>query len=61
MKGKLEGTRRNGEFGMRDVTEPWFNGELQNNEYRTAEFRRVVSLCSVFYGIDRMHKKNESQ
>jgi hypothetical protein len=25
------------------------NSEPQNNEYRTAEFRRVDSLCSVFF------------
>jgi hypothetical protein len=31
------------------------NSELQNIEYRTAECRRVESLCSVFFKIDRIH------
>ncbi len=26
-----------------------YNSEPQNNEYRTAEFRRVVSLRSIFF------------
>ena len=29
--------------------------EPQNIEYRTAEFRRVVSLRSIFLKIDRIH------
>ncbi len=34
----------------------FISSEPQNNEYRTAEFRRVVSLCSFFfYKIDRIH------
>ncbi|CAB1059337.1 hypothetical protein D1BOALGB6SA_4099 [Olavius sp. associated proteobacterium Delta 1] len=33
-----------------------FKSEPQNIEYRTTEFRRKVSLCSVFFcKIDRMH------
>jgi hypothetical protein len=28
---------------------PEWNSEPQNNEYRTAEFRRMVSLRSVFF------------
>jgi len=31
------------------------NSEPQNNEYRTAEFRRMVSLRSVFFKIDGIH------
>ena len=31
------------------------NSEPQNIEYRTAECRRVESLCSVFFKIDRIH------
>jgi hypothetical protein len=30
-------------------TSPEWNSEPQNNEYRTAEFRRVISLRSVFF------------
>jgi hypothetical protein len=34
---------------------PEWNSEPQNNEYRTAEFRRMVSLRSVFFiKIDRI-------
>ena len=32
-----------------------WNSEPQNIEYRTAECRRVESLCSVFFKIDRIH------
>jgi hypothetical protein len=31
------------------------NSEPQNIEYRTAEFRRMESLCSGFFKIDRIH------
>ena len=33
------------------------NSEPQNIEYRTAEYRREDSLCSVFFKIDRSTQK----
>ena len=37
-----------------ETTHSW-NSEPQNIEYRTAECRRMESLCSVFFKIDRIH------
>ena len=39
----------NWESRMRVIVKLRFNKEPQNNEFRSAEYRRVVSLCSVFF------------